>query len=347
MTNAAFATVTEVSGLAWVRHADGSVFELRPGIIVPTPSDIITASGASVTLSIHGAAPFVIGESRSVAITEDLATPVEPAQAAVRADTPALTHLLAAGELGNATVGAEMTDSDRLLTAMPADDAPLQAMETTDDMAGGSGGNDGSGRFVRLLDVIESTTPLDLVYPSVAGGEGLLRLNGMVVDSMDAVGGIGVSGGGGDTGSNNILLSSILLGGLGDDTLYGSAGDDIFLWKNGDAGTVGAPAHDVVKDFGLDGSDPNKGSDTLDLSDLLQGEDSDNVFQYLNFSYDGDSGHTTILASSTGNLQTTGIDATGYDQVITLENVDLTYGITDQHQLALKLINDGKLVIGD
>jgi len=37
--------------------------------------------------------------------------------------------------------------------------------------------------------------------------------------------------------------------------------------------TVGTLALDVIKDFGMGGSDPN-GDDVLDLADLLQGEES-------------------------------------------------------------------------
>jgi len=147
----------------------------------------------------------------------------------------------------------------------------------------------------------------------------------------------------GDAG-NDILYgqggNDTLIGGAGDDILYGGAGDDTFLWENGDAGTVDVPAHDVVKDFGLDGSDPDKGSDKLDLRDLLQGENSGNLEQYLHFEYDGT--NTVLKVSSTGSLQA---DGSGYDQLITLENVDLTGGQTDQHQLALDLIAAGKLQI--
>jgi len=71
--------------------------------------------------------------------------------------------------------------------------------------------------------------------------------------------------------------------GSGDDTLIGGAGDDEFIWMAGDEGTVAEPAHDIVNDFGLGGSDPN-GKDVLDLSDLLQGEEnSSNLGTVRNF----------------------------------------------------------------
>jgi len=134
-----------------------------------------------------------------------------------------------------------------------------------------------------------------------------------------------------------------LYGGPGNDTLIGGAGDDIFYWMDGDAGTVSNPAQDVIKDFGMDdgsGADPN-GADMLDLRNLLQGEESSSdLSKYLNFSYDGT--NTVLKVSSTGDLD---INGNGYDQMITLEGVDLVGSATNQHQLALDLIAAGKLQV--
>jgi len=134
----------------------------------------------------------------------------------------------------------------------------------------------------------------------------------------------------------------VLIGGKGDDTLIGGPGDDTFLWQKGDAGTVDAPAKDVIKDFGMDdgsGTDPN-GKDTLDLRGLLQGEHSGNLTQYLNFSYDGTG--TVLKVSSTGGLDTSG---GGYDQLITLQGVDLINGETDQNVIINALLAQGRLVV--
>jgi len=80
----------------------------------------------------------------------------------------------------------------------------------------------------------------------------------------------------------------------------------------------------------------------LDLRDLLVGEEnsSGNLSQYLNFSYDG--ADTVLKISSTGGLQS---DGSGFDQMITLEGVDLTGGLTDQNQIINHLINAGKLQV--
>jgi len=135
----------------------------------------------------------------------------------------------------------------------------------------------------------------------------------------------------------------VLVGGQGNDTLYGGTGNDTFRWLDGDAGTVALPAEDVIKDFGMDdgsGTDPN-GADKLDLRDLLKGEEtSTDLGQYLNFSFDG--ANTVLKVSTTGGLDASG---NGFDQLITLEGVDLVGSATSQHQLALDLIAAGKLVV--
>jgi len=111
------------------------------------------------------------------------------------------------------------------------------------------------------------------------------------------------------------------------------------VWLDGDAGSVAAPAYDVVRDFGMGGADPN-GADVLDLSDLLQGEQYGSLSHYLNLSFDG--ADTIIKVSSNGHLSGNG---NGFDQQITLENVDLTGGMTDQNAIINSLIAQGKLVV--
>jgi len=124
------ATVTEITGRAWVRQPDGSLNELRSGSIVSPDSEVITASGATVTLVIDGAAPITIGENRSVAITDDLFTPANPVDVAVAAPS--------------------LTDSERLLATLESGDDPFGILEATAAIAGEPGGEDGGGSFVRL-----------------------------------------------------------------------------------------------------------------------------------------------------------------------------------------------------
>jgi len=146
-------------------------------------------------------------------------------------------------------------------------------------------------------------------------------------------------------GAGNDMLyggegNDILVGGPGDDVLIGGPGDDTFRWLDGDAGSVANPAVDIIKDFGMGGTDPN-GHDVLDLRDLLQGEEnSTDLSRYLNFSYDGTD--TVLKVSSTGALLP---DGSGFDQLIRLGNVDLPNGQSNQNQIISDLIAAGKLQV--
>ena len=141
---------------------------------------------------------------------------------------------------------------------------------------------------------------------------------------------------------NDILYggtgNDTLIGGAGDDILIGGTGDDVFVWLKGDQGSTGAPAVDVIKDFGKNASSAN-GNDVLNLKDLLQGENLNNIDQYLQFSKSGS--NTVLNVSTQGKLESAGGN---YDQKIILENVDLM-GTSSSHDLIQKMITDGKLKI--
>ena len=121
-------------------------------------------------------------------------------------------------------------------------------------------------------------------------------------------------------GGNDLLIGGlgddILIGGLGNDTLTGGSdtdntdgtGADTFVWSEGSTGT------DHITDFNLS-------KDKLDLSDLLQGENSGSLGHYLHFTFDGDTTTIEIDANHNGQI----------DQFIVLDGVDLsTYGATDE-----------------
>jgi VCBS repeat-containing protein len=103
--------------------------------------------------------------------------------------------------------------------------------------------------------------------------------------------------------------NDILIGGEGDDILTGGPGHDFFVWEDGDQGTGAVPAMDTVTDFG------NGGKDTLDLADLLQGEEGNDLTQYLKVTEDG--GNVVINVKPGGGSD-------DVSQVITLENTDLS-----------------------
>ncbi len=122
---------------------------------------------------------------------------------------------------------------------------------------------------------------------------------------------------GGGGGANNLIGGAgddILAAGGGNDTMTGGAGADTLVWKSGDAGTAGSPNLDVVKDF-----KPQTEQDRLDLSDLLHGETTSNIDNYLQLIVDSGTGNATLLVSKEGHLNDGGSAASHADLSVTLE----------------------------
>ena len=120
-------------------------------------------------------------------------------------------------------------------------------------------------------------------------------------------GGLGhdvLNGGGGD---------DTLIGGLGNNILTGGNGADTFQWQAGNSG------HDVITDF-------TPGLDKLDLSQLLQGENSSaaSLDDYLHFTVTGTG------ASVITSIDVSSIAGATPNQTIDLAGVDLAthYGVT-------------------
>ncbi|MCO6055155.1 type I secretion C-terminal target domain-containing protein, partial [Pseudomonas sp. MOB-449] len=115
---------------------------------------------------------------------------------------------------------------------------------------------------------------------------------------------------GGAAGANNLIGGvgdDTLTGGKGSDTLWGdspgatgsSRGADTFVWKAGDAGSAGSPDLDIVKDF------KSSEGDRLDLSDLLQGETTSTIDNFLKLVIQPGSSDATLLVSKDGQLNVT------------------------------------------
>jgi VCBS repeat-containing protein len=120
-------------------------------------------------------------------------------------------------------------------------------------------------------------------------------------------GGLGddiLKGGGGD---------DFLIGGLGNNTLTGGSGADTFQWLKGNSG------HDVVTDF-------TPGTDKLDLSQLLQGENGTaaSLDDYLHFKVTGSG------ASLVTSIDVSAMAGAAPNQTIDLAGVNLAshYGVT-------------------
>ncbi|PKO91950.1 MAG: hypothetical protein CVU15_10250, partial [Betaproteobacteria bacterium HGW-Betaproteobacteria-1] len=172
-------------------------------------------------------------------------------------------------------------------------------------------------------DIINGGDGNDIIYggagnDTLSGGTGNDRLDGGVGnDTLD--------GGDGD---------DVLIGGAGNDTMTGGLGADVFKWSLADAGTAGAPAQDVITDFG-------NGEDRLDLRDLLQGEATDNLENYLHFETVGSD--TVVHISSSGGFSG-GYNSGNEDQTITLQNVDLVGSLTSDQQIIQNLLESQKLI---
>ena len=181
-------------------------------------------------------------------------------------------------------------------------------------------------------DAILSTLNATL-YPqenTIAGGTGDDPLVGTAAadwifghDGNDSLSGLlgddALSGGDGDDRLN---------GGQGSDLLSGGLGADTFVWSAGDSGI------DRITDF-------TPGEDTLDLSQLLQGETStvESLTSYLSF---------TFGASTTITVDANGANAGPVPpQSIILEGVDLSvaYNSPDAAGVIAGMLGDGTLKV--
>jgi VCBS repeat-containing protein len=172
---------------------------------------------------------------------------------------------------------------------------------------------------------------------NVAGGDGPgYTLLGTVSDD-GLFGGVGNDNLDGDVGNDK------LDGGIGNDALTGGLGDDVFAWSLADANS-----NDVITDFEVTDTDnsgdlsaaeildTNTTIDAIDLSDLLVGEESNPITDYLSVTYDGTNTIINVTPDGSGGATS---------QSITVEGVDLTGGLTDQTTIIQNLLDGGKLVV--
>ncbi|GHD25163.1 retention module-containing protein [Parahalioglobus pacificus] len=123
-----------------------------------------------------------------------------------------------------------------------------------------------------------------------------------------------------------------------EDSLLGTDGDDVFAFSLSDGGD--APANVTISDFG------ESGTDSLDLRDLLVGEEAtDDLSAYLNISLSEDGADTVIEVSTSGAFQGGDSDSALVDQTITLEGVDLVSGADDVNTIIQTMIDSGTLTI--
>jgi hypothetical protein len=138
-------------------------------------------------------------------------------------------------------------------------------------------------------------------------------------------------------GSGNDMLfggteDDTLTGGAGDDMLSGGLGSDTFVWELADQGTLASPAIDTITDVFVTGAS----GDVLDLSDLLIGEESTALENYLHFELDG--ADTVIHIDQGGNVDTQ------ETQQIVLTGVDLVTGFADDAAIIASLTPNNLIV---
>jgi Ca2+-binding RTX toxin-like protein len=143
-------------------------------------------------------------------------------------------------------------------------------------------------------------------------------------------------GGTGNDSLNGGAGNDLLIGGKGNDILTGANGSDVFRWQLGDQGTTGSPAADSISDF-----DNGASGDKLDLRDLLVGENSGSLSNYLHFSM---SGSNTVVSISTSGAFSSGYSSGAVDQTITLSGVNLVGTFTTDQQIIQDLLQRGKLL---
>jgi Ca2+-binding RTX toxin-like protein len=134
----------------------------------------------------------------------------------------------------------------------------------------------------------------------------------------------------GEEGNDTLLGQGgddILFGAVGSDTMTGGNDADTFLWQAGDAdGSI-----DSITDF-----DASEG-DVLDISDLLQGEDSATIDQYLTVTDTG-SNEVTITVDEDG-------DGSGINMTVVIEGIDFGSLGVDSSAVLQQLLSDGNLNI--
>jgi T1SS-143 domain-containing protein len=198
----------------------------------------------------------------------------------------------------------------------------------------GGAGNDSLGSPSAVPVVIMGRDGDDVLI----GNTGNDRLNGNNGNDT-LIGNDGIdrlSGGSGNDTLNGGTGGDVLLGGAGTDILTGGAGSDVFQWTLVDRGAPGAAPIDTITDF-------NNGAngDSLDLRDLLVGETSVNLSNYLHFSTSG--GNTTVAISTTGGFSG-GFNAAAVDQAIQISGLNLVGSFASDSAVINDLLFRGKLI---
>ena len=162
------------------------------------------------------------------------------------------------------------------------------------------------------LDLLGAQNTLGAGTDTLTGIENLLGSNFNDSLTGDANNNV-INGGLGNDFLNGGAGDDLLIGGMGNNTLTGGAGADTFQWLKGNSG------HDLITDF-------TPGTDKLDLSQLLQGENAStaSLDDYLHFTVSGSG------ASVMTSIDVSAMAGATPNQTIDLAGVNLAshYGVT-------------------
>ncbi|MDD3937831.1 DUF5801 repeats-in-toxin domain-containing protein, partial [Rhodoferax sp.] len=223
----------------------------------------------------------------------------------------------------NGTYGDLLIHSDGSYTYTP--DATLDNVGKQDvfsyQLAQADGDVDTANLVIQIgsaaysAPAVYTGTDANDAYTGTAGSDVILGLAG--ADTL--------SGGGGN---------DRLEGGAGDDLLIGGAGADVFKWSLGDQGSAGTPAIDHIADFS------KAEGDTLNLADLLQGENSGTLSQYLSFADEG--GHAVLNVSTQAGGDV--VQKVVFDNYADVAALQTAFEAVSDVDLIAKMRNNGNLI---
>lgn len=328
-TSALLANDTDVDGdtltITGVSNAVGGTVAIVGSNVVFTPT-LNYSGNASYTYTIsdgHGGTASANVGIKIIAVND---APVAGADYTYTGAGSAVT-------ISAASLLANDTDVDGNILTITGVSNPVNGTVTlsgTDIILTPTAGFNGLATFTYTLsDGHGSTASTGLATVEVANKLGTSGADNLVgTSAKDTLVGLAgndtLSGGGG---------ADLFDGGKGSDNMAGGSGVDTFVWHLGDAGIFGTPAVDVVNNFTATAS-----GDKLNISDLLQGENSGSLANYLHFVSDGT--NTTISISTTGGYSS-GYVASATDQTVQLNGLNLTG--TDS-AIINQLKNNGNLI---
>lgn len=259
------------------------------------------------------------GDTASVSVVRDTSGDLDGTSSAdILVDGLSGAHTLNGGNGNDILIGNDGNDE-----LNGGNNNDLLVGGSGDDALNGGTGTDTAGYFDAISGV---TVDLGIGTAQNTGGAGSDTLNS-IENLVGSRFGDVLTG----TSGNNSLVGldgdDILIGSGGSDTLTGGQGADTFKWLLGNTGTT------TVTDFA-------KGVDSLDLSQLLVGEDdtAGSLSQYLTFAF---STNTTITVDANAGA------GGGTGQTIVLEGINLqaAYGAMDAAGVISAMLGDDSLKV--